>query len=309
MNVRISMLKDIEKLSLKSKVLSNCVLIYSCWLGYIEQDEQYKQFLERISELGIDIKYLHTSGHADSYTFKEILSITNPKIAAIPIHTEYGERLKEYTDKAVILRDNEILDINERGDFKIMRNDIEYEPITYEEVMKRLEGKKLEDYTKGDTLDRYVAYSTEEEMQMPEVQQLLIKHKLYEELLHSIDIITNKAVIQDLLSSDLFQDKNNTIIEGKILEIQKEPFAVLDKKYIVHNIIVTFEEINTSIKHKLKAYVILEEKELKHYKQTMRPYYNNVVAIINHRENDEYIMCYLQKYEDIDYTKYKKSAT
>ena len=114
---------------------------------------------------------MHTSGHADSYTFKEILSITNPKIAAIPIHTEYGERLKEYTDKAVILQDNEILDINERGEYKIMSNDIEYEPITYEEVMKRLESKKLEDYTKEDTLDRYVAYSVEEEMQMPEVQQ------------------------------------------------------------------------------------------------------------------------------------------
>ena len=31
MNVRISMLKDIEKLRLKSKVLDNCCLIYSLW--------------------------------------------------------------------------------------------------------------------------------------------------------------------------------------------------------------------------------------------------------------------------------------
>lgn len=61
MNVRISMLKDIEKLCLKSKVLNNAILIYSTWLGYIEQDEQYKQFLDRINELDIDIQYLHTS--------------------------------------------------------------------------------------------------------------------------------------------------------------------------------------------------------------------------------------------------------
>lgn len=31
MNVRISMLRDIEKLKLKSKVLDNCCLIYSLW--------------------------------------------------------------------------------------------------------------------------------------------------------------------------------------------------------------------------------------------------------------------------------------
>lgn len=145
----------------------------------------------------------------------------------------------------------ETLDINQKGEYKIMNNDAEYEPTTYKEVKKRLQGKRIEDYTKEDTLD-YYAYATEEEMNMPKVQQILIKHKLYEELLNSIDIITDKAVIQDLLSSDLFKDKNNTIIEGKILDIQKEPFAVLDKKYIVHNIIVTFEESNTSIKHKLK---------------------------------------------------------
>lgn len=145
----------------------------------------------------------------------------------------------------------ETLDINQKGEYKIMNNDAEYEPTTYKEVKKRLQGKRIEDYTKEDTLD-YYAYATEEEMNMPKVQQILIKHKLYEELLNSIDIITDKAVIQDLLSSDLFKDKNNTIIEGKIIDIQKEPFAVLDKKYIVHNIIVTFEESNTSIKHKLK---------------------------------------------------------
>lgn len=32
MNVRVSMLQDIEKLCLKSKVLNNAVLIYSIWL-------------------------------------------------------------------------------------------------------------------------------------------------------------------------------------------------------------------------------------------------------------------------------------
>lgn len=51
MNVRISMLKDIEKLKLKSKVLNgSTALIWSLWEGY-KEDEEYKQFLSKIAEL------------------------------------------------------------------------------------------------------------------------------------------------------------------------------------------------------------------------------------------------------------------
>lgn len=44
------MLKDLEKLRLKSGVLDKCVLIWGLWEGYKEEDE-YKQFLSRIAEL------------------------------------------------------------------------------------------------------------------------------------------------------------------------------------------------------------------------------------------------------------------
>ena len=106
MNVRISMLRDIEKLRLKSKVLDNCCLIYSLWNGYKEEDE-YKQFLSKIAELGIDIISLHTSGHADYTALQQVINITRPEIV-IPIHTEAKEKIKEYTDNAVILQDMEI---------------------------------------------------------------------------------------------------------------------------------------------------------------------------------------------------------
>lgn len=105
MNVRISMLRDIEKLRLKSKVLDNCCLIYSLWNGY-KEEEEYKQFLSRIAELGIDIISLHTSGHADYLALKQVIDITNPE-AVIPIHTENKHGIKQYTDKAVILEDGE----------------------------------------------------------------------------------------------------------------------------------------------------------------------------------------------------------
>ena len=64
----------------------------------------------------------------------------------------------------------ETLDINQKGEYKIMNNDAEYEPTTYKEVKKRLQGKRIEDYTKEDTLD-YYAYATEEEMNMPKVHK------------------------------------------------------------------------------------------------------------------------------------------
>ena len=60
MNVRVSMLRDIEKLKLKSNVLDKCVLIYSMWLGYKEEDI-YKEFLSKMEELNIKVIDVHVS--------------------------------------------------------------------------------------------------------------------------------------------------------------------------------------------------------------------------------------------------------
>lgn len=92
MNVRLSFLRDIEKLKLKSKVLNNCCLVYSLWEGYKEEFE-YKYFLDRMKELDIEIITLHTSGHADYLTITQVLEITKPDFV-IPIHTENKERNK-----------------------------------------------------------------------------------------------------------------------------------------------------------------------------------------------------------------------
>lgn len=111
MNIRISMLRDIEKLRLKSKVLDNAVVLYSLWEGYKEEKE-YQEFLSRIAELGIDIITLHTSGHADYIAIKEMINITKPEIV-IPIHTENKEKIRLYTNNAVILNDGEIYKVKE----------------------------------------------------------------------------------------------------------------------------------------------------------------------------------------------------
>ena len=103
MNIRVSMLKDIERL--KDKVLDNCCVVYSMWEGY-QKEEIYKNFLDRMKKLNIDIYNLHVSGHADYTAFNQVIEITKPN-AVIPMHTENKEKIKDFTDKAVILEDME----------------------------------------------------------------------------------------------------------------------------------------------------------------------------------------------------------
>lgn len=54
MNIRISMLRDIEKLKLKNNVLDNCCVLWSLWEGYAKEPE-YQQFLDKMKELKIPV--------------------------------------------------------------------------------------------------------------------------------------------------------------------------------------------------------------------------------------------------------------
>lgn len=104
-NIGFVMLVRPNKLS--QKVISkfpNNNFIYSEWLGYLNgNNEDYKRIQSIVPDKYI---YLHTSGHANPKSIKKIIEITNPNIV-IPIHTEEKEKIKEITDKAIILEDNE----------------------------------------------------------------------------------------------------------------------------------------------------------------------------------------------------------
>ena len=107
MNIRVSMLKDIERL--KDEVLNNCCIVYSMWEGY-KRENMYKNFLDKMKELEIDVFDLHVSGHADYTAFNQVIDIAKPD-AVIPMHTENKEKIKDFTDKAVILNDMEIYEL------------------------------------------------------------------------------------------------------------------------------------------------------------------------------------------------------
>ena len=85
------MLKYIKGMS-KSIDLKGSVLVYSMWRGY-EKQETMKHFEKECRDLGIEIVYIHTSGHADEYTIKKLKETVNPD-EVIPVHTFEPEKLK-----------------------------------------------------------------------------------------------------------------------------------------------------------------------------------------------------------------------
>jgi ribonuclease J len=85
MFVRQSMLGYIKALSQRQDVTGG-VLIYSLWQGY-QKDEKMQAFLKEIEDLGITLRYLHTSGHAFEPDMDR-LKTTVKADRYIPVHTE-----------------------------------------------------------------------------------------------------------------------------------------------------------------------------------------------------------------------------
>ena len=68
------------------------------------------------------------------------------------------------------------------------------EAITFAEVKHRLENKELEDYSKQDVFERYIVYGSEEELNNPTIQRLLIKHGSTKELVEMATNISNDII-------------------------------------------------------------------------------------------------------------------
>jgi ribonuclease J len=92
MCVRASMLGYLKSLA-KDMDFSDGLLLYSFWSGYRE-DENIKDFLKECEKLDLKVVSLHTSGHADEQTIKELVRKTKPK-KIMPIHTERAEWFEE----------------------------------------------------------------------------------------------------------------------------------------------------------------------------------------------------------------------
>lgn len=103
--VRASMRKDLEKI-----ITSSGNLIYSMWEGYKEQPTT-QQFIDWLKGKSFTIHDIHTSGHADTGTLKELADTLAPR-SIIPIHTFHKKDYKNIFSQSVIeLNDNETINI------------------------------------------------------------------------------------------------------------------------------------------------------------------------------------------------------
>ncbi|MEQ8192684.1 MAG: MBL fold metallo-hydrolase [Candidatus Eremiobacterota bacterium] len=103
--IRGSMMKDLQIIG----NLSSATLIYSLWHGY-KSEKKTQEFLSELMKNGVTITDLHSSGHADFDTIKQMVDKLQPK-NIIPIHTENGDKFKEISNNIIEPYNGMVLDI------------------------------------------------------------------------------------------------------------------------------------------------------------------------------------------------------
>ncbi|MCK5742781.1 MAG: MBL fold metallo-hydrolase, partial [Chlorobi bacterium] len=87
--IRPSMQYDLEKMP----NIDGGNLIYSLWKGYLKKGSTHK-LVEYLKSRKFSVHHIHTSGHADPETLKQMTKALNPKVV-IPIHTFHGDEYKK----------------------------------------------------------------------------------------------------------------------------------------------------------------------------------------------------------------------
>ena len=104
MIIRPSMQKDLENI----KGIDGGNLIYSMWEGYMKKDNT-KEFLQYFEKRNFTFNSIHTSGHADIDTLKQMIEAINPK-NIVPIHTFNARDYKNIFSVPILeLKDGEII--------------------------------------------------------------------------------------------------------------------------------------------------------------------------------------------------------
>jgi len=107
MLIRPSMQKDLENII----GIDGGNLIYSMWEGYLLKPDT-KKFLDYLTNRNFTIHKIHTSGHADTETLKQMVEAIKPK-NIVPIHTfSASEYAKIFTTPVVEINDGETISID-----------------------------------------------------------------------------------------------------------------------------------------------------------------------------------------------------
>ena len=77
-------------------------MIWSQWDGYLSSDTN-RPFQVKLTERGVTLEVIHTSGHASIVDLKRLAVAMAPDVL-IPVHTFEGERYRELFGTNVIRR-------------------------------------------------------------------------------------------------------------------------------------------------------------------------------------------------------------
>ena len=107
MLIRPSMQKDLENI----KGIDGGNLIYSMWEGYFQKPET-KKLIDYLTNRNFTIHKIHTSGHADTQTLKQMVEAIKPK-NIVPIHTfSKSEYAGIFSAPIVEINDGETISID-----------------------------------------------------------------------------------------------------------------------------------------------------------------------------------------------------
>lgn len=156
--------------------------------------------------------------------------------------------------------------------------------VTYEQVEQRIKNKPIEEWTKEDVFDRYIAYGTEEEINTPKIQQVLLQHGYIKELFEMTNFIKDEQVISDILHKYLHKVDGSIIIFGKvrdiwIIEHLEEP---KERKLVFDFIDTDTNEIVTIV-----GTVVFTQEELDDYLKQLNKYKNNLIALVIKQEDNK----------------------
>lgn len=172
--------------------------------------------------------------------------------------------------------------------------------ITLAEIKRKIQGKKIEELTKEEFADRYIMYGSEQELKRPKIQKQFIKYAYIEELTDMVTLITDKQVIQQILQSNLFENNKNLILKrGRLDKIRFEHFEELADVLVS---MFTFKDTRGEI-IKLNGHIFsaYNTKDIHEYREEISEYRDNIIVLLDNRNDKMYLRCFLKFYEDIDY--------
>lgn len=159
-----------------------------------------------------------------------------------------------------------------------------------EYILDHYKDIKLKDMDKEDIFHRYIVMGSNEEQNNPEVQRVMAQYGYIDELTDMVDTITDSEVINYILSSNLFDNKNLTLMEGKIINIKFIEDYDLPIDFNLGIIDFLDKKTNKLVLIKTMCYI----PENTSFKDKIEKLKNDTIQIIIENMNDEMkLRCFL----------------